>query len=210
MNAETLRQLHEKHPPGEARHQEMLLNGPLNHVHPVLFDSINADLIQKITKRRGAAGPLNFDADNWRNMIGSRNYGTSSGDLSTAIARMTKILCTENRTESPEHPTVKGGISALVANRLIPLDKDPGLRPIGIGEVLRRIIGKTVVQLLKKCKLQHQAGELQMSVGQAGGCEAGVHAMVEIFQDEETHGIIQVDANNAFNTINRNVPPQHT
>ena len=38
-----------------------------------------------------------------------------------------------------------------------------------------------------------------------GGCEAGVHAMHTIFQDDNTHGIIQVDANNAFNTINRRV-----
>jgi hypothetical protein len=29
------------------------------------------------------------------------------------------------------------------------------------------------------------------SVGQEGGCEAGVHAMHQIFEDEETHGIIQ-------------------
>ena len=34
-------------------------------------------------------------------------------------------------------------------------------------------------------------------------CEAGIHAMSDIYNDEETHGVIQVDANNAFNTINR-------
>ncbi len=32
------------------------------------------------------------------------------------------------------------GLSAYVACRLIPLNKDPGVRPIGIGEVARRII----------------------------------------------------------------------
>ena len=53
--------------------------------------------------------------------------------------------------------------------------------------------------------LQKAAGDLQMCVGQEGGCEAGVHAMHSIFSEEETHGIIQVDANNAFNTINRKV-----
>ena len=37
-------------------------------------------------------------------------------------------------------------IEALLANRLLPLDKGEGaVRPIGVGEVLRRIIGKCVV-----------------------------------------------------------------
>ena len=44
-----------------------------------------------------------------------------------------------------------------------------------------------------------------MCVGQQGGCEAGVHAMYDLYQEEDTHGIIQVDANNAFNVINRKV-----
>ena len=44
-----------------------------------------------------------------------------------------------------------------------------------------------------------------MCDGQEGGCEAGVHAMQSIFAEDGTHGIIQVDANNAFNTINRRV-----
>ena len=52
--------------------------------------------------------------------------------------------------------TVEGGMSALMACRLIPVDKDPSLRPIGIGEVLRRIIGKIVVYILKS-ELQEDA-----------------------------------------------------
>ena len=93
-------------------------------------------------------------------------------------------------------------LSALLACRLISLDKNPGLRPIGIGEVLRRIISKSVTAVLRN-ELQNAAGGLQLCVGQESGCEAGIHSMSEIFDDENTHGIIQVDANNAFNTINR-------
>ena len=33
-------------------------------------------------------------------------------------------------------------IKSFTACRLIPLSKNPGLRPIGVGEVLRRIAGK--------------------------------------------------------------------
>ena len=199
ITEETIKLLHEKHPVGEPQHEEMLLSGPIKHVHPVIFDDINGDLVRRIAmKMKGAAGPSCFDSDDWKTILVSRQFGTSSSDLCDSIAKVAKTLCTENRTAQ------EGGMSPLMACRLIPLDKDPGLRPIGIGEVLRRIIGKIVVYILRS-ELQEDAGELQMCVGQAGGCEAGVHAMCEIFGDDDTHGIIQVDANNAFNTINRKV-----
>ena len=61
-------------------------------------------------------------------------------DLCKAVVRMTQKLCTvEDQHESLE---------AYVACRLIPLDKNPGLRPIDIGEILRRIAGKVVVSTI--------------------------------------------------------------
>ena len=167
-------------------------------VHPIIFDNLNSDLVRKVAmKMKGAARPSCFDSDDWKMVLVSRQFGSSCNDLCEAIASMAKKLCTEDRT-------INGGLSAYIACRLILLDKDPGLRPIGIGEVLRRIIGKMVVYLLKP-ELQEGSGDLQMCVGQEGGCEAGVHSMHTIFEEENTHGIIQVDANNAFNTINRQV-----
>ena len=40
-------------------------------------------------------------------------------------------------------------IDSYVNCRLIPLNKCPGLRPIGVGETSRRIIGKTIGWILK-------------------------------------------------------------
>lgn len=197
MNDETIELLHEKHPKGEPVNEEMLLRGPPVYVHPVIFDDIDEEMVKKTAiKTKGAAGPSNFDADNWRSILGSRLYGSSSNDLCKAIANIAKKVCTETIQNN--------SLSPLMANRLIPLDKNPGLRPIGIGEVLRRIVGKMVVKVLKP-NLQEDAGDLQLCAGQESGCEAGIHAMHDIFNDEKTHGIVQVDANNAFNTINRNV-----
>ena len=40
-------------------------------------------------------------------------------------------------------------IEGLVACQLILSDKSPGITPTGVGEVLRRIIGKAILRVLK-------------------------------------------------------------
>ena len=138
-----------------------------------------------------------LNADEWRRMIGSDVYGSASNDLRKAIANMARQLCTEE-IDDPE------SLESLMACRLIPLSKNPGVRPIGIGEVLRRIIGKAVTGVLRKDILK-TSGNLQLCAGQKAGCEVGIHAAVDIFKDENSHGTLQIDAHNAFNSINRKV-----
>ena len=84
---------------------------------------------------------------------------------------------------------------------MIPLDKQPGLRPIAVGEVIRRIAGKAVMILLKKDVFQ-AAGLLQLCGGQVSGSEAAIHAMHDVSNDDNTEGILPIDAENAFNSIN--------
>ena len=43
-------------------------------------------------------------------------------------------------------------IEALLACQFITLDKDPGLRPTGVAEVLTRIIGKAVIAIIGCCR----------------------------------------------------------
>ena len=72
------------------------------------------------------------NADDWRRILVSHHYGNTTVDLRKSIVTMAKKLCTEKNDDSDS-------IESLVGCRLIPLSKDPGVRPIGIGEVLRRI-----------------------------------------------------------------------
>ena len=85
---------------------------------------------------------------------------------------------------------------------MIPLNKCPGVRPIGIGEVPRRIIAKSVLSLFRE-DIQDAAGPLQVCAGQEGGCEAAIHAMRQFFSDDDIQGALLVDASNAFNSLNR-------
>ncbi|CAM1327174.1 Uncharacterised protein r2_g3615 [Pycnogonum litorale] len=70
-----------------------------------------------------------MDADGWRHILTSNSFGTAVVDLRRAVAAIAKSLCT-----AEFH---KDDLQAYTASRLIPLDKNPGLRPIGVGEVLR-------------------------------------------------------------------------
>lgn len=96
------------------------------------------------------------------------------------------------------------GLEAFLANRLIPLNKCPGLRPIGIGETPRRIISKTIVTILKD-DIRTSAGPLQLCCGHEAGCEAIVHCMHSLFEKEDTEAVLLVDADNAFNRLNRSL-----
>ena len=94
-------------------------------------------------------------------------------------------------------------IEAITANRLIPLDKGDGaVRPIGIGEVIWRIIGKCVIKVTKR-EVMGASGSLQVCAGQKSGSEAAIHAMQEIFEADEMDAALAIDASNAFNSLNR-------
>ena len=95
---------------------------------------------------------------------------------------MARILCTKELKADSDHH--QSSIEAYVACRLIPLDKCPGVRPIGIGEVIRRIIGKSIISVIKPDILM-STGSLQLAAGLPSGCEAAAHAMEDIFQEEE-------------------------
>ena len=53
--------------------------------------------------------------------------------------------------------------------------------------------------------IAHTAGALQLSAGQDAGVEAVVHAIHDIFSEENTDTVLLIDAENAFNFINREV-----
>jgi hypothetical protein len=70
-------------------------------------------------------------------------------------------------------------VSPLLANRLIALDKCPGVRPIGIGDTARQIIAKAAPTIAKE-DIMDAAGPLQRQVA---GCEAATHSVREHTED---------------------------
>ncbi|XP_055329609.1 uncharacterized protein LOC129582190 [Paramacrobiotus metropolitanus] len=92
------------------------------------------------------------------------------------------------------------------ANLIALSKKDGGVRPIAVGNVLRRLAAKIVT---KRCG--KKANELftptQVGCGTRGGAEAAVHA-VRSFIHEEHDGLrvlFKIDYRNAFNTVRRDI-----
>ena len=54
-----------------------------------------------------------------------------------------------------------------------------------------------------KLDILNVTGYQQLRAGVESGCEVAVHAVVDLFEEDTTHGFIQTDASNAFNSINQ-------
>ena len=206
LTPDNLSKLKQKHPAAKLPNPPVLLEGEIQSVDPSLYSNIDESTISKAAIRtKGTSGPSGLDADGWKRILVSNNFGKQGAELRNSVAKMARTLCTREvvvNHDSNNQPYTD--IEAYIACRLIPLDKNPGIRPIGIGEVLRRIIGKAIIFVIRP-EIMESAGNLQLCAGQKSGCEAAVHAMSELFKEEETDALLLVDASNAFNTLNREV-----
>ena len=107
----------------------------------MIFESIDSDLVYKTAKMiNGSGGPTLINSECWKHLLCSNTFKVQQKNLCDAIAKLTQQICVTQI--NPAH------LKELFACRLIPLDKYPGVRPIGI-KVLRRIIGKCVMKTLK-------------------------------------------------------------
>ncbi len=160
----------------------------------MIFESLTAEKIKEASLHtKGAAGTSGGDAEHYRRLLYS--FGASSTDLAQAMAAAGRRLCTVY-----VDPDL---IEAFVANRLIPLDKGGGgVRPIGIGEIPRRVIGKAIMGVLKNDVAQ-AAGATQVCAGQEGGIDAAIHAMMQLWERASTDCLLLIDASNAFNSLKR-------
>ena len=97
----------------------------------------------------------------------------------------------------------------LCGAKLIPLKK-PGakmaVRPIAVGETLRRLVGKTVMASPKVQDAVTNMLPTQLGVAVEGACETTTMALqhwINEHSQEQDWTVLQVDLTNAFNSIDR-------
>ena len=180
--------MYDKHPALTPAESAALITGEIpQDIDPIFFAAIDGELIRKNTIRTsGSAGVSQQENNLWHKMVS--NHKESSVALTNAIASVARRLSTEFVDTS--------ALEALLANRGVAIDKCPDLRPVGVGEMVRRIIGKSVMAVTGS-KVQEAVGALQLCSGHPVGVESTIHAMRGFITDDDSDGILLIDADNA-------------
>lgn len=134
---------------------------------------ITADHVEAVASHlSGAAGPGGTDAVDLRNWL--LRYHGNSAALRAEMAALTTWIAASNPPWA--------AIRALMACRLVALDKQPGVRPVGIGEVYRRLMAKCVLRVTGDHATQ-ACGNFNLCAGLKAGIEGAVHAMREAWEE---------------------------
>lgn len=190
--------LSEKHPPHTNANPDLFtLPEDFPELPPLLDVDITSNHVEQIARKlHGGGGPTGSTSENWKDFL--LRFGEASLHLRNAIAQLTMKLNNEYVPWTQ--------IQALMSSRLVALDKCPGVRPIGIGECLRRILSKCMI-LATGSEVTEACGQWQLCSGLNCGIEGAIHAMNDTFVKKchpgSEWGMLLVDANNAFNSVNR-------
>lgn len=115
------------------------------------------------------------------------SFHTASKEVCNTLALFARHICTEHVDPWPQC------LTAFIACRLISLNKQPGVHPIGACEYLCQIIGKAVLTVVRPY-IQATTAALQLCADQDVGIEAAVHAMHSTFEDSNTDAVLLVYA----------------
>lgn len=119
-------------------------------------------------------------------------------NLANAIARLATLFA-QGKMPNELAPWFAGAA-------LTPLRKrDNGIRPVAVGETLRRMISSILMKRVAAAA-QEVLEPLQVGVCSKGGGEAIIHAvrrLITDFEGQADMGLLQVDLKNAFNLVDR-------
>ena len=130
------------------------------------LDFTEDDVTWVPSKLSGASGALGVEANELRNWL--LCLGCASEELNVVVASLDDWMA----NSSPPWAAYR----ALMTCRLVALDRRPGVRPVGIGETLRRALAKLVMRAAGE-QAKTACGNLQMCTGLEAGIEGETHAV---------------------------------
>ena len=124
------------------------------------------DITRFVSKLSGASGALGAEAINLHNWLS--RFGCASEELRVVVARLTDWVA---NSSSPW-----AAYFALIACRLLALDKRLGVRPVGIGETLCRALAELLMRAARD-QAKTACGKIQLCAGLEANIEVATHAV---------------------------------
>ena len=142
--------LQDKHPHAKPAADNSLLHGSVDFINHIISEVIDGQAISNAALNvHEGTGPLGLTADGWRRLCCS--FHSKSNNPCDALTAVARRLCTTF--------TDPKAVESLVGCHLIPLNKNPGVRPFCNGEVPHQIIAKAVIKVIR-CDILNAVGSL--------------------------------------------------
>ena len=186
--------LRDKHPPMREPGAAAM---PTFDTTPCLVDlDITEGTVEAVaSKLSGSAGLGGMDSVALKHIL--LQHGGASKILRQTVAKFARWM-------SNSYPPW-AAYRALQWNRLVALGKNPGIRPLGIGDIWRRLLAKCNLAVSGPAA-KDACGADQLCAGLSAGIEGAIHGMSQTWTESDAidrWGFLLVDARNAFNEINR-------
>ena len=191
----TEEEMRAKHPAATPDHSSTFQ--PTTTAAPMTFSQKDVFKAIKSFKKGSAPGPSGLRPEHIKCVVKS----PSPSRADKALEAITKLINVMAAGKVPEEvaPYISGA-RLHAANK-----KDGGIRPIAVGNLIRRLVSKLFSYGLMKKAVERLAPH-QLGVGVRGGCEAILHAVRQVLEEEDPDKwVLQVDLKNAFNMVNREV-----
>ena len=187
-SAAVLAEMKAKHPPGQPP------TIPDTDVPSKAFSPSEVSAAVKSFHKGSAPGPSGLRPEHLMVVLKAAPPNRSG----RAETQLTRVVNTMVKGKVP--PSVSPflcGARLHAANK-----KDGGLRPVAVGNLLRRLTSKALVRSIED-KVRNLLSPHQLGVGTRGGCETIVHTVKEALGNDSSKWVLQVDLQNAFNSIDR-------
>jgi hypothetical protein len=139
--------------------------------------------------RGAAAGPSGWTLECWKDLCADANISAS------LLAFVNATFCRAKLPPALMH--LWGSCNTVGLTK-----KDGGLRPISMGETLRRLTGKAAAHQLRDTTSAHLQ-PLQWGVNTSRGCATIAHTARDYLRRHPDHVLLKLDIANAFNSQSR-------
>ena len=183
--------------------------------HPAVDSPVVAESTRATARAQDI--PL-FNARNIKRALRGFKLGTSAGASGLTAEHLLSIACAPGSDDEVLSLLVskfsKGQLPHQAAQyfcgaRLVALvKKDGDLRPIAVGDILRRLTARLMLPLCRSQVVAHLSANQQVGVGVKGGLEAACHTARRVRHAWAQSGVrgnafVKFDFSNAFNNASR-------